>query len=86
MSKKKEKANIECKELAVVSEVVGANRITKVRVVKWVIDGVETKPKLEKRNFIATKDGSYRTGKMTGFTRDDIQNVIDHWSDIEVWF
>ena len=56
---------------------------TRIRVVRWLVDGNDTGTVLEKRNFYTTKEGEERMGKAKGFTREDVSYIVSHWAEIE---
>lgn len=52
-----------------------------IRVVKWVIDGRETQPSLEKRQY-RYQNGEKFFAKAKGFTKDDLNVLVEKWDDI----
>jgi hypothetical protein len=74
---------IECevvKELQNTESGAGSN---KIRIVKWIVDGKDTGPQLEKRNFFLTKDGQEKMGKAKGFNLNDLNYIVENWNDIK---
>lgn len=69
----------------VLSEFKSKLRVTQVRVVHWIVEGKDTGPKIEKREFHVTQDG-LRLGKCVGFKGDDIKNIVSHWDEISMFF
>jgi hypothetical protein len=61
------------------------NRKTEMRIVNWLINGKDTGPKLEKRDFFM-KDGVPKTGRCVGFNREDVKFIHENWNDILVFF
>jgi hypothetical protein len=83
----KKKADIKCEELMMISEKRSKNRLSKIRVVKWIIDGKEFSPKIEKRDFFAFEgQDEPKMGKCVGFSKEDMQEIIQHWDEILMWF
>ena len=75
--------NIECKvvkDLVVQGEGMGK---TKLRIVRWIVDGSDTGALLEKRSFYTTKDGEERMGKAKGMNTGDLKLILDGWEEIE---
>ena len=75
--------SIECevvKDWSVQETIGGTN---KIRIVKWIVDGKDTGALLEKRNFYVTKDGEERMGKAKGLNKDEMKDLVEHWSEIE---
>lgn len=79
-------AKIECDEQAVLLESKSKNRVSKVRVIKWIIDGKPGKSKIEKREFYTFQDGEPKMGKCVGFNGDEIKYIVDHWDEISCLF
>lgn len=76
--RERSQAKIGCDELCVIDESPAdkAGRSHKVRVVRWVVDGVKQTPKLEKRGFYkGRKSGDTLTGDIEPLTLDDLRKV-----------
>lgn len=69
----------------VLSEKEGKKGKTVIRIVEWIIDGLPTKPKIEKRDFGLKADGTYFTGKAKGFDKEDIELVITQWDEVKLF-
>jgi len=75
----------ELKEIVVHTfKVNGADTLfqTHIRVVKWMIRGVETPMKLEKRAMLKQEDGTFKLGKRQAFTVDDVKFIVENSLDV----
>jgi hypothetical protein len=74
---------IECQ---VVKDLVSAGTersASRIRVVRWIVDGKDTGALLEKRSFFKTKEGEEKMGKAKGFNLTDLKYLVENWKDIE---
>ena len=79
-----EEKSIECKVVKVLmSQEAGGRGTNQLRVVRWIVDGKDTGPLLEKRNLYTTKDGEERMGKAKGFNKVDVSFVVENWKEIQ---
>jgi hypothetical protein len=63
-----------------------AKRHWQVRRVVWVVNGVEQKPRYERREIHVKADGSRRIGKAQGLYAEDLRYIVEHWGEIEMFF
>lgn len=80
---KKKPADIKEKVDIVLRENKYQKRVTQIRVVRWVVDGIDKGPKLEKRNFMIGTDGVIRAGRCAGFNREEFNFLVENKEDIE---
>ncbi len=86
MKTKKPKPTISAEVQTVLRETNGKQK-TQLRIVKWIVDGLKTGAKLEKRSFFKKKDGTFSDlGSAKGLTKEEIEFVIANWSEISMFF
>lgn len=78
----KQKTDIKEKILKVIHEEEGETGGTQIRILKWVIDGKETQSYLEKRTYRIQPDKSKYFNKAKGFTKKDLNILVENWDDI----
>lgn len=75
-------ADIEGKVVKVLSTRDGGKYgVKRVRIVRWIVDGRDTGPRLEKRTFFMDGDME-KTGKAEGFALKDVEMLRDQIDEI----
>jgi len=73
---------IDCVVTKVFDEKVSKRGTIRVRVVRWIVDGKDTGPQLEKREFYANGDQE-KMGKAKGFNPGDLRMILERHIEIE---
>ena len=83
---KKEKKVFVPTVLQVLTQNAGAKRISRLQIMRWNVDGVDTAPKIERREYHIKADGSERMGRGGGLNKADCLYLIAHWDEIGMFF
>jgi hypothetical protein len=86
MPKDKEPKNIEEQEVIVLRGTETDRGAVKLRVVRWIVDGKDTGPQLEKRSYFKTKDGGLKMSKAKGFNKSDVEFLFSNKDEIMACF
>lgn len=86
MKKAKVKKDIQEVVKAVLYKKDQKARRTELRIVHWIIDGVDKGPQLEKRDFLLNSVGQVRTSRRAGFNKSDWKIIMDSQDDIGLFF
>lgn len=79
-----EQLKMEAKMLLLIQESEYKGKISRLRVVQWLVNGALTYPKIEKREFYTNQDNVECTGKCMPLGIKDLELLIEHIDDIRV--
>lgn len=82
VKKKKPLPKFEERDVHIIREQTYKNQKIQLRLVRWCVDGKTTNMKVEKRRYFITKSGKTVMGKLTGFSKQDMDYLYSNWPDI----
>lgn len=71
--------------LQVLKEDRFTERISRFQVMKWNVDGKDTAPKVERREYRIKKDGTESMGRGGGLTKADCVYLVTHWDEVSMF-
>lgn len=74
------------RDVHVIRETAKKSQRIQLRLVRWCVDGKKTSMKLEKRRYMILKNGDVITGRLMGFSKQDMDYLFSNWSDISELF